>query len=219
MHGYKQAGTEHVEKLTGSAGVAVADAPVYGEHHHVETVGELADVFQLAQETLFFLGRVDVDAEVRAVDQSPVIVVGQEAGVPVVQVAGMEDALAVGLYHPRHAAVVASGGRHAEEFVFPRGTFPQPGIGFFFLCPTVFQDVFRKDVAYVRFPGPPEEDVAVEMVFMEMAGEDVQGLRRLQQAGHHAGRVHPVVEHKDAAVGLEGKAAVEDIGELHRLLE
>lgn len=71
MHGHEQAGTEHVEKLTGSAGVAVADAPVYGEHHHIETVSEFADVFQLAQETLFFLGRVNVDAEVRAVDQSP----------------------------------------------------------------------------------------------------------------------------------------------------
>lgn len=219
MHGHEQADTEHVEELTGSAGVAVADAPVYGEHHHVETVGELADVFQLAQETLFFLGRVDVDAEVRAVDQSPVIVVGQEAGVPVVQVAGMEDTLAVGLYHPRHTAVVASGSRRAEEFVFPRGTFPQLGIGFFFLRPTVFQNVFRKDVAHVRFPGSPEEDVAVEMVFMEMTGEDVQRLGRLQQTGHHAGRVHPVVEHEDAAVDLKGKAAVEDIGKLHRLLE
>ena len=51
MHGHEQTGTEHVEKLTGSTGVAVADAPVYGEHHHVETIGELADVFQLAQET------------------------------------------------------------------------------------------------------------------------------------------------------------------------
>ena len=131
----------------------------------------------------------------------------------------MEDTLAVGLYHPRHTAVVASGSRRAEEFVFPRGTFPQPGIGFFFLRPTVFQNVFRKDVAHVRFPGSPEEDVAVEMVFMEMTGEDVQRLGRLQQTGHHAGRVHPVVEHEDAAVGLKGKAAVEDIGKLHRLLE
>lgn len=219
MHGHEQADTEYVEELTGSAGVAVADAPVYGKHHHVKTVGELADVFQLAQETLFFLGRVNVDAEVGAVDQSPVIIVGQETGIPVVQVAGMEDALAVGLYHPRHTAVVASGGRHTEEFVFSRGTFPQPGIGFFLLRPAVFQNVFRKDVAHVRFPGPPGEDVAVEMVFMEMAGEDVQRLGRLQQTGHHAGRVHPVVEHEDAAVGLEGKAAVEDIGKLHRLLE
>ena len=219
MHGHEQAGTEHVEKLTGSTGVAVADAPVYGEHHHVETIGELADVFQLAQETLFFLGRVNVDAEVRAVDQSPVIVVGQEAGVPVVQVAGMEDALTVGLYHPRHTAVVASGSHHAEEFVFPRGTFPQPSVGFFLLRPTVFQNVFRKDVAHVRFPGPPGEDAAVEMVFMEMAGENVQGLGRLQQAEHYASRVHPVVEHEDAAVGLKGKTAMEDIGELHRLLE
>ncbi|EDY96630.1 hypothetical protein BACPLE_01073 [Phocaeicola plebeius DSM 17135] len=219
MHGHEQTGTEHVEELTGSAGVAVADAPVYGKHHHVKTVGELADVFQLAQETLFFFGRVNVDAEVGAVDQSPMIIVGQETGVPVVQVAGMEDTLAVGLYHPRHTAVVASGGRHAEEFVFPRSTFPQPGVGFFLLRPTVFQDVFRKDVAHVRFPGPPGEDVAVEMVFMEMTGEDVQGLGRLQQTGHHAGRVHPVVEHEDAAVGFEGKAAMEDIGELHRLLE
>ena len=219
MHGHEQAGTEHVEELTGSAGVAVADAPVYGEHHHVKTVGELADIFQLAQETLFFLSRVNVDAEVGAVDQSPVIIVGQEAGVPVIQVAGMEDALAVGLYHPRHTAVVAPGSRHAEEFVFPRGTFPQPGVGFFLLRPTVFQNVFRKEVAHVRFPDSPGKDVAVEMVFMEMAGEDVQGLGRLQQTGHHAGRVHPVVEHEDAAVGLEGKAAVEDIGKLHRLLE
>lgn len=71
MHGHEQADTEHVEELTGSAGVAVADVPVYGKHHHVKTVGELADVFQLAQETLFFLGRVNVDAEVGAVDQSP----------------------------------------------------------------------------------------------------------------------------------------------------
>lgn len=99
------------------------------------------------------------------------IIVGQETGVPVVQVAGMENALAVGLYHPRHAAVVASGGRHAEEFVFPRGTFPQPGVGFFLLRPTVFQDIFRKDVAHVRFPGLPGKDVAVEMVFVEMAGK------------------------------------------------
>ena len=219
MHGHEQANLKHVKKLTGPAGVAVADAPVYGEHHHVEAVSELADVFQLAQITFLFLQGVDVHAEIGTVDRTSVVVVGQEAGVPVVQVAGMEDALAAGLNHPRHAAVGASGGGYTHPLVFPRSAFAQPGVGFVLLRTSVLQNVFRKDVAEVRLHGPPGEDVAVEMVFVEMAGEDVHRLGRPQQTGHHAGRVHPVIEHEDTAVGLEGKAAVEDIGELHRFLE
>lgn len=216
VHGHEQADAEHVEKLTRPAGVAVTDASVYEEHHYVETVGELADVFQFAQVTFFFLQGVDVHAEIGAVDHTSVVVVGQEAGVPVVQVAGMEDALAAGFNHPRHTAVGASSGGHMHQLVFPRGSLAQPGIGLVLLRTAVLQDVFRKDVAEVRLRSPPGEDVAGEMVFVEMAGEHVHRLGRPQQTEHHAGRVHPVIEHEDAAVGLEGKAAVEDIGELHR---
>lgn len=215
VHGDEKADLEPVEELAGSTRVAVADAPVHGEHRHVETAGQLADVLQLAQKALLLLDRIDVDAEVGTVHQSALIVVGKETGIPVVQVAGMEQAHTTGLHHPRHAAVVAARRRHADERVLPRGTLAQPCVGILLPGPAMPQDVLGQEIADVVLALPPREDLRREMILMEMTGKDIHRLGRLQIAGQDARRIHPVVEHEDALVGLEHETAMEDIGELH----
>jgi hypothetical protein len=60
VHGNEQAYFEPLDELSATKGIAVADASVYGEHHHIEAVGNLADVLQFPK-ILFLMGyRVDV---------------------------------------------------------------------------------------------------------------------------------------------------------------
>lgn len=56
------------------------------------------------------------------------------------------------------------------------------------------------------------------MVFVEVAGEDIHRFIRLQKPRDDVGRVHPVVEYQDAPVCLEGKAAMEKIGQFHKFI-
>lgn len=66
VHRDEQPRPELSDELAGPAGIAVADAAVYGEHDHIEVVRDFPDVFQLTQiPSLFFL-RVDTDARLRA---------------------------------------------------------------------------------------------------------------------------------------------------------
>ena len=60
MHGYKEADLESLDELTASKGIAIAYSSVYGEHHHIEAVGNLADVLQFAQVLLLMGYRVNV---------------------------------------------------------------------------------------------------------------------------------------------------------------
>ena len=78
-----------------STGNIATDASVYGKHRYVETVCEFPDILQFSQKQFLFLLRVDVRTELRTVDETTVVIVGQEAGIPVVQVACMEDKASV----------------------------------------------------------------------------------------------------------------------------
>ena len=49
MHGNEEANFETLYELPTAKGIAIADAPVNGEHHHVEAICYLPDVLQFAQ--------------------------------------------------------------------------------------------------------------------------------------------------------------------------
>ena len=52
VHRNEQPNLEPFDELTATKGIAVADTSIYGEHHHIETVGNLKDVLQLAKKLL-----------------------------------------------------------------------------------------------------------------------------------------------------------------------
>ena len=75
---------------------------------HIETIGDLADVLQFAKELLLVSYRIERLFHLKAVSLLIRIVVRQELGIPVVQVARMKDTFTFGLNNPRHAAVCAA---------------------------------------------------------------------------------------------------------------
>lgn len=85
----------------------------------------------------------------------------------------------------------------------------------------VLQDVFREDVVDVGTDVAPAEHFGMEVVGMEMGGEDVEGAGPVEQAvayqslARFGGRVLPVVDEDGRAVGLDGKAAVVDVVQFH----
>ena len=95
VHRDEQPHAETFDELAGAACVAIADAPIHGKHGHVKVVSDFVDVLQFAEVLFLLFGRVNIHAEFLAMYQAAPIVIGQEAGVPVVQVAGMEDAPAL----------------------------------------------------------------------------------------------------------------------------
>ena len=113
MHGNEKSCPEVFDKLTGTARIAIADTSIHREYHQIEVVGDFADILQFAQVAFLFLGRVDIYPEFLAVYQATVVVIGQEAGIPIVEVAGMEDVLAFHFHYPGDAAIGASGGGDA----------------------------------------------------------------------------------------------------------
>lgn len=215
VHGNEKPCPEVFDELAGASRIAVADAPVHRKHYKVKVVSDFPDVFQFAQIAFFFLGRVNVHAEFLAMNQAALIIIGQEAGIPIVEVAGMEDTFTPCLYYPRHTAIGTAGSGDPDMFVLPDGPLGQPGIGRLAACPAVLQDILGQDISDIRPLFLPGENPGREMVFVKMAGQDIKRLARLQQTGHDTGRVHPIVEHQETGVRLEGKAAVEEVGESH----
>ena len=59
VHRNEQPDFESFDELPTTKGVAVADTSIYGEHHHIETVGNLADVLQLAKKLLLVGYRIE----------------------------------------------------------------------------------------------------------------------------------------------------------------
>ena len=68
MHGNKKTDLESLDELTASKGIAIPNAPVYREHHHIEAVGNLADVLQFAQVLLFMGYRINLFIKLLAID-------------------------------------------------------------------------------------------------------------------------------------------------------
>ena len=175
MHGDEQADTETLDELTTAKGIAIADATVYGKHHDVEAVRYLAYVFQLAQELLLVSYRVKHLLKFKAVHLLARHGIRQELGVPVVQVAGMEDAPALRLDYPRHPAVGTARCAYTDYAILPRAAFCQPHVSILTVCPTVSVYVFAQDIGYVLPLFSPLKYFLREVVLMEVAGEDIQG--------------------------------------------
>ena len=59
VHRDEQSDFEPLDELSATKGIAISDTPIYGEYHHIETVGNLADVLQLAKELLLVSYRIE----------------------------------------------------------------------------------------------------------------------------------------------------------------
>ena len=81
MHGNEQPDLEPFDELSATKGIAITDTPIYGEHHHIETVGNLADVFQLAKELLLVSNRIERLLHLKTISKLVRIVVRQELAV------------------------------------------------------------------------------------------------------------------------------------------
>ena len=68
MHGNKESDLESLDELSGTKGIAIPNAPVNGEHYHIEAVGNLADVLQLAQILLLMGYGVNVFVKLLTID-------------------------------------------------------------------------------------------------------------------------------------------------------
>ena len=84
MHGYKEADLESLDELTATKGIAVANAPVNGEHHHIEAISNLANVLQLAKILLLMGYRVYFFIELLTIDGLTRHGFGEETSIPVV---------------------------------------------------------------------------------------------------------------------------------------
>ena len=195
VHWYEQADTETLYELAGTARVAVAYAAVNGKHGHIKASGYLSYVLQFTKIALLFLQRVNL-TEFLADYRTAAISVGQEARVPIVEVAGVKYSLTGGLYYPRYPAVGTASSCHLHILVAPYSAFGQPDICFVAGCTAVAQDVFRQYESAAMPPAQrsPLKNVTAEMVFMEMAAEHIQGLGGLKYRRQHALRVHPIVK-------------------------
>jgi hypothetical protein len=69
-------------------------------------------------------------------------------------------------------------------------------------------DVLGKYIFDVLMLLPPLEDGSIEMVFVEMAREDIDGLILLQVRWHDAIQVQPIVEYQDGLFRFLHKAAM-----------
>ena len=115
VHGNKKTDLKSLDELSATMGIAVANAPVNGEHHHIEAVGNLADVLQFAKILLFMGYRVyffialgfaaSLCEELLAIDGLTWHCFRQKSRIPVIQVPGMEDSFTLSLNNPRHTAV------------------------------------------------------------------------------------------------------------------
>ena len=61
----------------------------------------------------------------------------------------------------------------------------------------MFVDVLGENVGDIFPLLPPLEDGTIEVVFVEMAGEDIDGLIFLQERWHDTIQVQPIIEYQD----------------------
>ena len=59
----------------------------------------------------------------------------------------------------------------------------------------------------------PLKNLLRKMVFMEVAGEDIQGLSAPKHAIHYTTGIQPVIEDQDRMLHFEHKAAMKDVGQ------
>ena len=215
VHGHKQAYLKAGNELAGTQSITDANAGIDGKENDVEAIGEYANVLEFAQVAFFFGQGIDLRAEF-GLDASGRRGIGQKAGIPVAEVAGMKQAFALNLDNPAHAAVVAAGGPHFQVFVLPTCTFGQPHVGLSCLCPAVFQHILRKQVGDTGHLLAPGKNARGKVVLVKMTDEDVDGLRLVgaEYARNDIRGVEPIVENEQAGCGFDQKTAVEDVGDL-----
>ena len=215
MHRDQEPCPEPADKLAGSASIAVSDPAVDRKEGDVETVGDFPDIFQLSEVKFLLPDRIHINVKVGTVHQPSLKILGQETGIPVVQVSGMEKPPPVCLHYPGDTAVSTACRPYPDIPVFPATSFGKPHIRSFPACPVMLQDIFRQDIGDVPLFLLPPQYAAVEMVLMEMAGEYIKRLVRFQHPRHHPSRILPEVEHQDATLRLHNEAAMVYISNLH----
>ena len=82
----------------------------------------------------------------------------------------------------------------------------------------MFVDVLGEDVGSAITLFPPLEDGTVEVVFVEVAGEDLDGLFLLHERWYNTTWIQPVVEYQDGLLCFQYETTMEDVGDSHLLL-
>ena len=58
-------------------------------------------------------------------------------------------------------------------------------------------------------------DGTIEVIFVEMTGEDIDRLILLQERWHNTIQVQPVVEYQDGLICFQHETTMEDVGKRH----
>ena len=82
----------------------------------------------------------------------------------------------------------------------------------------MFVDVLGEYIGDILMLLSPLEDGPVKMVFVEVAGEDIDGLILLQERWHDTIQVQPVVEYQDGLLCFQHESTMEDVGQCHCVL-
>ena len=61
-------------------------------------------------------------------------------------------------------------------------------------------------------------DGTIEVIFVEMTGEDIDRLILLQERWHDTIQVQPIVEYQDGLVRFQHETTMEDVGQCHCVL-
>ena len=78
------------------------------------------------------------------------------------------------------------------------------------------KNILAQNIDCLPMPAFPNKDFLCEVILMEVTGEHVERFGTLQNRWYHTTWIQPVVEHKEGLLCFQGKATMEDVGELHR---
>ena len=202
MHRHKETDTELSDKLPSASSITITDTAINRKHHDIERIYDFADIFKFSQELLLILEWVNL-TKFLTDDRSSCIIIGQESGIPVVQITGMEQTSAIHLHYPRHATVITAQGPHVNMFVLPHTTFGQPHISLITFSTTVAQDILGQYVCQARRSHiAPGKDIPAEMIFVEMTGKDINKLIPGYQSRHYPCGISPTIKDQNTGIAL-----------------
>ena len=79
----------------------------------------------------------------------------------------------------------------------------------------MFVDVLGENVGDTLPLLPPLEDGTIEVVFVEVAGEDIDKLILLQERWHDTIQVQPIIEYQDGLLCFQHETTMEYVGQRH----
>ena len=79
-------------------------------------------------------------------------------------------------------------------------------------------DILGEDIGDTFTLLPPFEDSTIEVVFMEVAGENIDRLILLQERWYDTIQVQPVVEYQDGLFRFQHETTMKYVGQRHCLL-